>query len=328
MGNARQVIPFDSFNLLLCWLVTVGQQASFFCIAYLCQFDKVTDFAGGTNFLVLQWIVFWVNGMYSLRHVMILILTSLWSLRLAGYLFYRIIRIGVDERFNDRRENFVAFLIFWIYQAFWVFVVSLPALFIAGSDDSGLDRYTWVDVLAWILFLIGLIIEAVSDQQKFNFRMDPANKGKFCAVGFWAISRHPNYFGEILIWWSVFLAGVPIYHLTPSTWVGVLSPIMITLLLVFVSGIPILEKSADKRYGNDPAYQTYKARTPILVPFIPSLFAQCSPGAKSALCCEWEFFAGEPESQPIKGSDSQSKSRKSNSSGTQSSTSATKTESP
>eukprot|EP00030_Apusomonadida_sp_AF-17_P005827 a676357_11.p1 GENE.a676357_11~~a676357_11.p1 ORF type:complete len:339 (+),score=100.78 a676357_11:31-1017(+) len=303
MTNSRQVIPIDSFNLLLCLLVTIGQQATFFVVAYGCQFDKVTDFAGGTNFVLLQWILFFVNKQYTTRHIMVLILTTMWGLRLAGYLLLRILKIGTDKRFDDRRENFCAFLAFWVFQAVWVFTVSLPAMFIAGSDDRHLASYTWVDVVGWVLFLIGLICEAVADQQKFNFRNDPKNKGKFCNTGLWAISRHPNYFGEILLWWAMFICGIPIYHLTPSTWVSVVSPLFITLLLLFVSGIPMLEQSADKRYGALPEYVEYKRSVPVLVPFVPALFRGCGSGTKAAFCCEWGLYSASPdaaETAPIK----------------------------
>jgi steroid 5-alpha reductase family enzyme len=112
------------------------------------------------------------------------------------------------------------------------------------------------------------VIEAVADTQKSAFRAKAENGGRFVSTGLWHYSRHPNYFGEILLWWGVFLYAVP--FLDGAAFAVVIGPIFITLLLLFVSGIPLLERSADEKYGDDPAYRDYKRRTSILVPLPPS----------------------------------------------------------
>lgn len=189
---------------------------------------------------------------YNARQIIITVLVVLWGVRLAGYLLYRIIKIGEDKRFDETRRNPIKFLAFWILQIIWVWVVSLPVLFV-NSPTAPRPRYSEVSlrditvVVGAVLFLAFLILEAVSDQIKFNFRRNPKNKGKWCDVGPWRVSRHPNYFGEIGVWWSVFLISASV--LEGPKWAAVVSPIFITVLLVFATGIPLLELSSNKRYG-------------------------------------------------------------------------------
>ena len=123
-----------------------------------------------------------------------------------------------------------------------------------------------------LLFCAGFAVEAVSDLQKFVFKMDPTNEGKFIKTGLWSVSRHPNYFGEMVLWWGIYVTSVP--ALTGAQHAAVLSPIALTFLLCFVSGIPILERSADKRWGGDETYEDYKAKTPVLVPWIHTGFLE------------------------------------------------------
>merc|ERR1711970_84816 len=132
-----------------------------------------------------------------------------WGLRLSGYLLYRIIKIGEDQRFDDKRNDCLKFLRFWVFQAFWVFTVSLPVIF-TNAPDSDITPAPWstvtpMDIVGSVLFAVGLICETVSDQQKFAFRNNPSNRGRWCNVGLWRYSRHPNYFGEITLWLGIFL---------------------------------------------------------------------------------------------------------------------------
>lgn len=189
---------------------------------------------------------------YNFRQIIVTALILLWGARLTGYLFYRIIKIGEDKRFDELRANPIKFLGFWILQILWVWIVSLPVLFTNSptaprplNEDISLRDITLF--VGGVLFVGFLLFEAISDQIKFNFRNKPENKGKWCAVGPWKYSRHPNYFGEILLWWSVFLMSTSI--LEGGKWAAVLGPIFITFLLLCVSGIPLLERKSDMRYG-------------------------------------------------------------------------------
>jgi len=228
-----------------------------------------------------------VNNTYFPRQIAVSVLASCWGLRLSGYLLYRILKIGEDARFDDKRNDFCKFFAFWVFQAVWVFTVSLPIIMVNSRLED--DPLTAADIVGWVLFSIGLIIEAVSDQQKFSFRNNKANAGMFCSVGLWKYSRHPNYFGEIMLWWSLFLACTAGFN-HPEMFTSILSPLFITLLLLFVSGIPILEASADKKFGANARYQLYKTSTPVLVPFFPSLFARFPSWFKRAFCCEWGIY--------------------------------------
>lgn len=176
----------------------------------------------------------------------------LWGVRLAGYLLYRIIKIGTDKRFDAVRGNPLKFLVFWIFQILWVYIVSFTVMFINSptSPRPDFDDIVPQDItviIGVIIFIFGLGLETISDQVKFQFRNNPANKGKICNVGPWKFSRHPNYFGELCVWWGVFIISTSI--LETWKWIAVISPLFITFLLVFGTGVPPLERSADKRYG-------------------------------------------------------------------------------
>ncbi|KAK3603864.1 hypothetical protein CHS0354_042872 [Potamilus streckersoni] len=279
----------DDNNLALCAIVTVGMQFSFFLVAYTCKFDKVTDFAGGTNFVVLALLTFFMAQTYSARQIMVTACVVVWGIRLSGYLLYRILKIGEDKRFDDKRNNFLKFAAFWIFQAIWVFTVSLPVIFV--NAEESIFRAPWwtaMDIVGLIIFVIGLVIETVADFEKFFFRNNPANKGKWCAVGFWKISRHPNYFGEIIIWWSIFIIATSI--LQYGQWTAVLSPLFLMTILLFLSGIPILEQKDDERFRKDGEYIRYKTRTSPLIPLPPPCYGNLPRTVKCLFCCEFPLY--------------------------------------
>jgi steroid 5-alpha reductase family enzyme len=191
------------------------------------------------------------------------VLVVVWAARLGSYLFGRIRRIKVDHRFDGMREKPLVFARFWILQALTVAIVMLPVSLAAGSSEvAGLGPLRLAGVLLW---LAGFLIESVADSQKYAFKtMDP--KG-FVSRGLWKYSRHPNYFGESLAWWGLFVYAVP--SLSGFGYLAALGPAFITLLLLFVSGIPLLEKSADAKHGADPAYIAYKKSTSVFIPLPP-----------------------------------------------------------
>jgi len=282
------VFPADANNLAICAIVTVAMQFSFFLVACTCKFDKVTDFAGGTNFVVLAVLTFFLAGTYQWRQILVTVCVVLWGLRLSGYLLYRIIKIGEDDRFDDKRSQPLKFAIFWIFQAVWVFTVSLPVMFVNAPPIEIYDEYTAMDIIGATLFVIGLITEAISDQQKFSFRNNPENRGKWCQVGFWKISRHPNYFGEITLWIGIFLISTSICE--GAQWAGILSPIFTASILLFLSGIPLLEKKSDEKHGLKEDYLEFKRKTSPLVP-LPTAFYGILPSfVKCLLFCEWPIY--------------------------------------
>ncbi|XP_076470530.1 uncharacterized protein LOC143300620 [Babylonia areolata] len=279
----------DVNNLAICAIVTVAMQFTFFLIACSCKFDKVTDFAGGTNFVVLAVLTFVLADTYSFRQILVTVCVVVWGLRLSGYLLYRIIKIGEDNRFDDKRDNCLKFAAFWIFQAVWVFTVSLPVIFINAPASADLaTSFTPQDGVGIVLFTLGLLSEAIADIQKFSFRNDPSNKGKWCDKGLWKVSRHPNYFGEILVWVGIFIISTSI--LRGGQWAAVLSPVFTMSILLFLSGIPLLEKKADQRYRKNEVYLMYKQRTSALVPLPPPCYAVLPALFKCACCCEFPLY--------------------------------------
>jgi len=286
-NNTVVIIPGDIHYLGLCAIVTVAMQLSFFAVAAICKFDKVTDFAGGTNFVLLAVLTFSLAQTFAPRQITATVLVCVWGLRLSGYLLYRIIVIGEDKRFDDKREDCLRFAGFWTFQAFWVFTVSLTVILINSPVDPNKD-FLPLDIVGTVIFILGFLLESVADMQKFNFRQNKANKNRWCDVGVWKWSRHPNYYGEILVWLGMFLIAASI--LTGWKWVAVLSPIFITAILLFLSGIPLLEEKADERFGWNPYYGEFKRRTPTLLLFPPVLYRKLPLIVKMIFCCEFPLY--------------------------------------
>lgn len=199
----------------------------------------------------------------------------------------RILQWGEDRRLDKMRDNLAKLAVFWTLQAVWVWTVSLPVTVVNASDRN--PSITPQDIVGWIMWLVGMAIEATADQQKLEFKNSPANRGKWCNIGIWKYSRHPNYFGEIFLWWGIFVAATPV--LRGAEWLVILGPVFLTLLLLFVSGIPLLEASADKRYSSVGDYRIYKLTTSPLVPMPPSLYASLPAWLKVAFLFEFPFYS-------------------------------------
>ncbi|KAH9502626.1 hypothetical protein Btru_073956 [Bulinus truncatus] len=173
--------------------------------------------------------------------------------------------------------------------AVWVFTVSLPVIFVNAPESANRNDYiTPQDIVGFILFSIGLITETVSDLQKFRFRNNPANKGKWCNSGLWYFSRHPNYFGEITIWIGIFLISTSI--LEKRQWAAILSPLFTITILLFLSGIPLLEQKADERFRQNESYVSYKNKTSPLIPLPPSCYGILPACMKCVFCCEFPLY--------------------------------------
>ncbi|CAI0380568.1 unnamed protein product [Linum tenue] len=217
----------------------------------------IMEIDGSTNFIILAALTLILKGTWYFRQVVLSVLVIIWGIRLGLFLLMRILQWGEDRRFDEMRSNLGKLAVFWIFQAVWVWTVSLPLTVVNSSDrDPALDVR---DIIGWIMWSIGTSFEATADQQKLAFKNSPENRGKWCNVGLWSYTRHPNYFGEIFLWWGIFVAASPV--LKGAEWLVILGPIFLTLLLLFLSGIPLLEDSADKKFGNVPAYRIYKRRT-------------------------------------------------------------------
>ena len=255
---------FDTYNILFALIVSFAIQIVFFAFAAGFKTDKVTDLSYSLSFLVLTVVLMLLEGAFQPVQILIAAVTSLWAVRLGGYLLVRIIAMGKDDRFDEMRDNPLRFARFWLLQAVSVWLISFPVIFVLSLEAT---VFTWLSLVGAAVWLFGFLFETVADTQKYRFKSNPENRGDFISHGLWRYSRHPNYFGEILCWWGIFLSAAP--SLSGPAWFSVLGPLGITTLLLFVSGIPMLEKKHDKKYGGNPAYRDYKEATSILVPLPP-----------------------------------------------------------
>ncbi|WP_413355066.1 DUF1295 domain-containing protein [Microbacterium sp. 1P06AB] len=226
--------------------------------------ERFFDATGSATFILVTLGVVLLSPSPDARSLALAAMVIIWAVRLGSFLFIRIHRSGSDDRFDDIKVNPLSFLRVWIMQGLWVSITAAAAWIAIATEPA--DRVSF-DVFAGVgiaLWIIGMLFEVVADLQKNAFKADPANKGRFIRTGLWSRSRHPNYFGEILAWVGVAIVAAPVFD--GWQWIGLLSPVFVILLLTRVSGIPLLEKKADKRWGGDADYEAYKTATPVLVP--------------------------------------------------------------
>eukprot|EP01063_Lacrimia_lanifica_P016346 TRINITY_DN2293_c1_g1_i1.p1 TRINITY_DN2293_c1_g1~~TRINITY_DN2293_c1_g1_i1.p1 ORF type:complete len:319 (+),score=109.99 TRINITY_DN2293_c1_g1_i1:68-1024(+) len=284
---------------LLSALVTIGMQLFFFAIAYTLKFDKVTDFAGSSNFILIAVLTLCYEGDYSTRGIVLTSIVCASRLELAMLLLYRVLKRGKDDRFDEIRENFFRFLFFWVFQMMWAFVVSLPVIFVNSDPAAGTDLNAW-DYVGWSLFGLGLLAQVWADLDKMRFK----NKkmGELCNIGLWAYSRHPNYFGEITMWVGAFICAVPVALESDREyrgWVTVLSPVFTCLILFFLSGLPTAEGKALARYYAGPTHgkvwEEYRAQTSPIIPLPPCCYRVLPLCLKRVVFCEFPFLEYKPE---------------------------------
>ena len=232
-----------------------------FIPAFKFKTDKLTDLSYSLTFIILIVIAMVLSEFTVLKLILSLMIIA-WGLRLGIFLFIRIRKMKRDKRFDGMRESFFRFLKFWVLQGLAVWVILIPALFFINSDRR---EVFWVGFIIWAL---GLIIESAADLQKYKFKQNRMNKDKFIQSGLWKYSRHPNYFGEMLCWIGVYLF-VFVSFSTSQKIIALVSPLFIIGLLLFVTGLPPLERYADKKWGKKREYREYKRKTSILILWIP-----------------------------------------------------------
>lgn len=233
-----------------------------FIPSYKFQTERFFDLTGSITYITLVVIAILLSPNLDARSILLAALVAIWAVRLGSFLFRRIQKAGKDDRFDELKPSFFRFLNVWTIQALWVTFTAAAALIaITASTRVEMDCYAVIGALVW---LFGFIFEVAADAQKSRFNADPANKGKFIKTGLWARTRHPNYFGEIVLWLGVAIIALPV--LQGWQWVAMISPIFVTLLLTRVSGIPLLEQKADKKWGGQEDYEAYKKNTPVLIP--------------------------------------------------------------
>lgn len=236
-----------------------------FIPAFLMQSERFFDLTGSLTYIAVTMLAAWLSAPIGGRSIVLVAVVVVWAARLGTFLFRRVRRAGKDDRFDEIKPSFVRFFNVWTIQALWVTLTSAAALAaITSARQSGLDGFALAGIAAWVA---GFVIEATADRQKNRFRANDRNKGAFISTGLWSWSRHPNYFGEIVLWIGVAIVAVP--ALQGWQLLTLVSPIFVFLLITRVSGIPLLEAKADAKWGGQDAYEEYKRRTPMLVPRPP-----------------------------------------------------------
>ena len=260
-GSGGSVRVADIPLFALCAAVSFAVQWVAFVFAWSAQTEHYYDLTGSLTYLTLLGFGLALGPPPDLRTALIAGLVSIWALRLGTFLFRRVRQDGSDGRFDDIKPDFLRFAMTWTLQGLWVFLtLSCGLAAICSTERAPLGA---IGVLGALVFVAGFAIEVVADRQKRAFRRSPGNRHAFITSGLWAWSRHPNYFGEILLWCGIALIALP--ALSGGQLVTLISPVFVYLLLSRVSGIPMLESRAKKRWGDDPAYRAYKERTPVLM---------------------------------------------------------------
>lgn len=255
-------LSFLAFTLTL----ALGLNFFFFIFAYTFKTDKFTDFTYGLTFILLTLLYLNSSGTSSDVQIALAGLVIIWAVRLISYLLIRILKIKKDSRFDKMRTDLKAYLQFWLGQGFVAWVVLLPAsLVLSGEVALTNNPLTHIGLVIWML---GFLIETVADHQKFTFKNKKGNKNKWVDVGLWKYSQHPNYFGEMLLWWGIFIFVLP--ALSGFQYATIIGPLFITHILINVTGIPPLQARYDKKYKGNKEYQKYKRSTSRLVP-LPKL---------------------------------------------------------
>jgi len=255
-------VPLFALGVILAFVI----QWVAFIPAFLLKTEKFYDLTGSITYLSVIAAALFLNPAVDSRGWLLAGMVAVWAVRLGTFLFRRILAAGEDRRFREAKKSFARFLLYWTMQGLWVtFSLAAALASITAETKVELDIFALVGFVVWLL---GFGIEVAADQQKSKFKQAPENKDKFIQTGLWAWSRHPNYFGEIILWIGVTIIALPV--LSGWQWVTLISPVFITLLLTRISGVPMLEARADEKWGGQPDYEAYKANTPVLIPRPPS----------------------------------------------------------
>ena len=293
--NMAPTVILDEYYFALCAIITVVMQLSCYFIAFTCNIDKITDFAGSTNFILLGVLTLVLKGSFYTRQIVITGLICLTRAELAAFLLYRVLKRKKDARFDEIRGNCLYFLGFWIYQILWVYLCMLPVIFLNGeSQDAPLGT---LDYISWACFGVGFFIQVIADMQKYRFRANLANKGSFCDVGLWSMSRHPNYYGEIIMWWAIFCGTIPVFGVTGNSvaaWCGIISPLFTMGVLLGLTGLPTAEGANLQRYYKNPdvaaEWERYRENASPIILLPQTVYRKLPMGLKRAFCCEFRFL--------------------------------------
>ena len=234
-----------------------------FIPAYLLKTEKFFDLSGSITYIsVISYVLlFNTNTEIRIGSVLLALFIIMWAIRLGSFLFFRIKKAGEDKRFREIKTSFFRFFMVWTISGMWVSLCSMCAL-TAISSANGVHMNP-LFYIGSIIFIFGFILEIVADNQKTKFRKDPKNKDKFINTGLWARSQHPNYVGEITLWGGI--AIISCSSLVGWQYISLISPVFTYILLVYISGVPQLKESGQKKWGHLNNYKEYLKNTPTLV---------------------------------------------------------------
>ena len=253
--------------LFICLFIAFIIQWIVFLPSFYFSTERFYDLTGSITYMIVIVTALYhksefIGSRSDLRSLLIAGFVIIWALRLGSFLFLRVLKDKEDRRFSEWKKNFHQFLRVWTLQGLWVFLTSVAAVTaITSRKIIEPDLFLYIGSFLWVF---GFLFESIADYQKRKFRSE--NKNKFIQSGLWSVSRHPNYFGEIVLWFGIALIAFP--TLVGSQYVSLISPVFVYLLLTRVSGVHILEKHADDTWGKKKDYKAYKEKTPVLFPKI------------------------------------------------------------
>ena len=253
--------------LFICLFIAFIIQWIVFIPSFYFSTERFYDLTGSITYMIVIVTALYhksefIGSRSDLRSLLIAGFVIIWALRLGSFLFLRVLKDKEDRRFSEWKKNFHQFFRVWTLQGLWVFITSVDAVTaITSRKIIEPDLFLYIGSFLWVF---GFLFESIADYQKRKFRSE--NKNKFIQSGLWSVSRHPNYFGEIVLWFGIALIAFP--TLVGSQYVSLISPLFVYLLLTRVSGVHILEKHADDTWGKKKDYKAYKEKTPVLFPKI------------------------------------------------------------
>ena len=247
-----------SVSYLLHWII--------FIPSFIGQTEHYFDLTGTISYLTAISLGFYLNPSSDPRDLLIGVLITIWAIRLGAFLFTRVKKDGKDKRFTVMKTQFVWYLMTWTIGGCWVFITMAAGL--AAITSNTTVALGWPALVGTFLWIIGFSIEIIADKQKRDFKKDTSKNKEFITTGLWAWSRHPNYFGEIMLWVGVTMIAYPV--LIGWQLCTLISPVFVYVLLTKISGVPLLENRAIKKWGSDPEYITYLESTPVLIMKKPS----------------------------------------------------------
>ena len=256
IAGIPHLFVFASLIFLIQWIVFVP--------SYLIGTEKSYDITASLTAIGIVWLATFLAPPSPLGKLLATLI-SLWAIRLGGFLYFRVHKAGKDDRFDNLKTDFLKYAMAWNIQALWIFILLLPTLNALHGKVPSL--WTPISILGCALWAVGFSIETLADFQKLRFRQDPTKQDQWITQGLWSWSQHPNYFGEIILWFGITLVASPTFERWQYlAWV---CPLFVYLLLTKISGIPMLKAKAEKRWGHLAAYRTYCQNTPLLWPWPP-----------------------------------------------------------